>query len=145
MGSFTIKNQTLRTSPSCPPPSGFYHPLQVLASNPSTNLVDGAVVGVLGLGFPTIAYTQSVPFWQTLASSGQLDSSDMGFFLDRSTSRSDVPGGIFTLGGTNSSLYSGNVEFTKLALEKPTYWLVAMTGQLFALLHVWYLVSSFSR
>ena len=121
--------------PSGPPPSRFFHPLQVLASNPSANFIDGPMVGTMGLSISTLSYTGSVPFWQILASSGQLDSSDMGFFLDRSTSKSDVPGGVFTLGGTNSSLYSGNVEFTNLAVNEPNLWLVAMTGQFFSFLH----------
>lgn len=36
------------------------------------------------------------------------------------------PGGVFTMGYLNSSLYTGNIEYTNLA-GSGTYWLIPMT------------------
>ena len=84
----------------------------------------------MGLAFAPNAATNSTPFWQTLVANGQLSSSEMSFWLTRSTSSSsDVPGGVFTLGGTNSSLYTGDIEFTNLAVTPPFYWLLSLTGE----------------
>ena len=84
----------------------------------------------MGLAFAPLAATQSIPFWQTLVTNGQLDSPEMGFWFSRSalTPAAQVPGGVFTLGGTNSSLYTGNIEFTNLAVTTPTYWALSLTG-----------------
>ena len=84
----------------------------------------------MGLAFAPLAATQSIPFWQTLLTNGQLDTPEMGFWFTRSTlTPADiVPGGVFTLGGTNSSLYTGNIEFTNLAVTTPTYWALSLTG-----------------
>ena len=70
----------------------------------------------------------STPFWLTLATSGQLDSPEMSFWVTRSTKtpNEDVYGGVFTLGGTNSSLYTGTIEF--IALVKSSWWLLRLTG-----------------
>lgn len=38
----------------------------------------------------------------------------------------DQPGGQFTLGGTNSSLYDGNINFVNLV--RPLYWTIPMTA-----------------
>lgn len=39
------------------------------------------------------------------------------------------PGGIFTMGYLNTSLYTGNIEYTALA-NSGSYWLIPMTRQL---------------
>ena len=54
----------------------------------------------------------------------------MGFLFSRSPSGpdADVPGGVFTLGGANSSLYTDNIEFKNLAVTTPPYWSLSLTG-----------------
>ena len=92
----------------------------------SSELIYEPVDGFLGLAFAPLAATASTPFWQTL------NLPAMSFWLTRSTTSTDgdVPGGVFTLGGTNSSLYTGNIEFTDLAVAEPGYWLLTLTGKL---------------
>ena len=84
----------------------------------------------MGLAFAPLAATQSTPFWQTLIANGKFNTPEMGFWLSRSTSSpdADVPGGVFTLGGTNSSLYTGDIEFTNLAVTTPTFWSLSLTS-----------------
>ncbi|KAF9482266.1 acid protease [Pholiota conissans] len=95
----------------------------------TSGLLDGSVSGIMGLAFDTIASTGATPFWQTLASNGQLSSPEMSFWLARSSDAQtqDVPGGVFTLGGTNSSLFSGNIEFLDLT-GTPSFWLLSMSN-----------------
>ena len=94
-------------------------------------MITTPVGGWMGLAFAPLAATQSTPFWQTLVSNGQLNTPEMGFWLSRSTSTRDVnvSGGVFTLGGTNSSLYTGDIEFTNLAVTTPTFWSLSLTGE----------------
>jgi cathepsin D len=93
-------------------------------------LIDGSVSGLIGLAFQGLADTKATPFWQTLASNGKLSSPEMGFQLLRSTTRDNEPGGTFTLGGTNSSLFTGDVEFHDLvASTPPTFWLLSLSGR----------------
>lgn len=111
MGQFTVPRQTF-----------------IAALDVSSGLIAGGVGGLLGLGFSTISSTRSIPFWQALASNNQLDQPEMGFWIARSNASPslDVPGGVFTLGGTNSSLYTGEIEFLNLAVSTPTYWLLSL-------------------
>ncbi|KAG6840112.1 hypothetical protein C0991_008902 [Blastosporella zonata] len=86
----------------------------------------------MGLAFPTIASTQSVPFWQTLTTTGQLDNPEMSFwitrFRDDPTASQEEPGGVFTLGGTNSSLFTGDIEFINMPTQPPTFWILSVSA-----------------
>ncbi|KAG6846654.1 hypothetical protein H0H93_012601, partial [Arthromyces matolae] len=93
-------------------------------------LLNGTVSGILGLAWSTIAETQANPLWQTLANSNQFDTPEMSFYMTRfinDPSASDYePGGVFTLGGTNTSLYTGDIEFLNMPVQTPSYWLLQM-------------------
>ncbi|KAF9050163.1 aspartic peptidase domain-containing protein [Panaeolus papilionaceus] len=112
--------------------AGFTIPSQTFlsADRITDGLLDGSVSGIMGLAFDTIASTQSTPFWQTLAQNGQLTDPEMAFWLTRvtdATSQSDErPGGTFTLGGTNATLFSGDVEFHDLT-GQPSFWLLSLS------------------
>ena len=88
----------------------------------------------MGLAFDTIANTQSTPFWQTLAAGNQLTTPEMSFWLtrllDSQTAQDEDFGGIFTLGGQNKTLYTGDVEFLPLVTNtgRQTYWLLSLSG-----------------
>ncbi|KAJ7658532.1 aspartic peptidase domain-containing protein [Mycena rosella] len=75
------------------------------------------ISGVLGLSFAGRAETTATPFWQRIIASGEAAVPQMGFWLSRSTSTTGTaePGGAFTFGGVNASLYSGDIEFLDLA------------------------------
>lgn len=97
------------------------------------NLVNDDSSGIMGLAFERLAGTESTPFWQALAEGGELTSKEMSFWLARSgidqTSQTDVRfGGVFTLGGTNSSLFSGDIEFLDLVGE-PAFWTLDLKGK----------------
>ncbi|TFK23071.1 aspartyl protease [Coprinopsis marcescibilis] len=93
----------------------------------SDELIEGGVSGILGLAFGAIAATRDTPFWQNLWNANQLTSPEMSFWLTRfsnvTTARPNEPGGIFTIGGRNTSLYSGDIEFLDLpATPVPSFW-----------------------
>jgi cathepsin D len=95
-------------------------------------LLDGSVSGIMGLAFSTIASTKSTPFWQALASNNQLSSQELSFWLTRAdpTSQSQVVnGGVFTLGGTNSSLFTGDIDFQNMPTSQPSFWLLSLSSK----------------
>ncbi|KAJ7621353.1 acid protease [Roridomyces roridus] len=112
MGSFSTQSQ------------GF-----LIAEQITQGLIAGNVSGLIGLAFEALAETQATPFWQSLINSNQLSSPEMAFQLTRSTSLDDVPGGTFTLGGTDSSLFTGDIEFHNLeGASTPAFWQLSLSG-----------------
>jgi len=100
----------------------------------SPNLVRGTTSGVLGLGFDALAEIGATPFWETLADSGQLATPEMSFWFTRLNGDPNASGeefgGIFTLGGRNQTMYTGDVEFYPLVTigGRKTYWLLNVSG-----------------
>ncbi|KAF5362015.1 hypothetical protein D9756_002632 [Leucocoprinus leucothites] len=92
-----------------------------------------AGIGLMGLAFDTIASSKAVPFWQTLASGGAWNESVMAFHLTRFNNASDVqrlePGGSFDMGFTNTSLYTGDIDYVALPSEG-TYWILPLNNLL---------------
>ncbi|KAF8169784.1 aspartic peptidase domain-containing protein [Pholiota molesta] len=86
--------------------------------------------GLMGLAFATLARTRATPFWEALATSNQLSSPEMAFWLARSQNLQveDVPGGAFTLGGTNSSLFTGDIEFLNMPTGTPEFWTLPLAS-----------------
>jgi len=88
----------------------------------------------MGLAFQGIAITGSVPFWQALISKNSLTSPEFSFFFARfvgdSSATQDEPGGVFTLGGTNSTLYQGSIDFQTFtpAGSNGSFWLQTVSG-----------------
>jgi cathepsin D len=85
----------------------------------------------MGLAFATLAKTRATPFWEALATSNQLSSPEMAFWLARSQNlqQEDVPGGAFTLGGTNSSLFTGDIEFLNMPTGTPAFWTLPLASK----------------
>lgn len=87
----------------------------------------------MGLAFEAIASTRSTPFWQTLVDNNQLTDPEMSFWLDRfrgdNTASNEEPGGTFTLGGTNSSLFTGDIEFIDMPASTPSFWTLSLSGE----------------
>ncbi|KAL1746443.1 aspartic peptidase domain-containing protein [Schizophyllum fasciatum] len=100
-------------------------------SQTTSQLLDGSMSGILGLAFQTISSTQSTPLWLALANDNQLDAPEFSFWINRLIDDANAPeesfGGVFTLGGVNESLYSGDIEFHELANpSSPTFWLLTL-------------------
>jgi cathepsin D len=77
-----------------------------------------------------------MPFWQGLLNAGEFSSPEFSFYLTRERNNSfarDVePGGVLTLGGTNRSLYRGEIEFMDMpAGYTPAFWVLRMTSGLY--------------
>ncbi len=105
----------------------------VVVQRMTDGLLDGDVSGILGLAFEALASTQATPFWQTLINNNQFNSPEISFFLERHLDDQNPPeeqeGGVMTLGGTNSSLFTGDIEFLPLSETAPAkFWLLEMTS-----------------
>lgn len=98
----------------------------------SQSLLDGNVTGILGLAFQSLAATGAVPLWAQLIADGKLNNPEFGFYLTRfvndESAEDEEPGGTFTLGGVNGSLYSGDISYYDLAdASSPTYWTLGIS------------------
>lgn len=118
MGGFTINPQQF-----------------LVVTSMSDGLLDGDTSGIMGLAFQSLASTGAVPFWQALTTAGQFANPEISFWLTRFINSQDPsdeePGGTLTLGGTNSSLFTGSIEFLDLAAttsaDTATFWLLEMS------------------
>ncbi|KAG9309476.1 aspartic peptidase domain-containing protein [Chiua virens] len=113
MSGFSIKNQTFGA-----------------ATQYTEGLVKSPVSGLLGLGWQNIATTKAPPFWQALASQDAWKDPVMAFqltrFLNDSSARTLEPGGSFTMGSVNSSLYTGNIDYQNL-VNTTGYWTLSLS------------------
>lgn len=92
------------------------------------NITDHDISGLMGLAFTALAQTGATPFWEALASNGQLVEPEISFYLSRSQSQQeDTAGGMFTLGGTNAQFFTGDIEFLNLS-QTPAFWTLPLTG-----------------
>ncbi|KAG1864833.1 aspartic peptidase domain-containing protein [Suillus subluteus] len=113
--------------------AGFSVPNQVfgVVTQATSGLLNPPVSGLLGLAWQSIATSKAEPFWQTLASSGAWTDPVMAFQLTRFVNGSNVndaePGGSFTMGFVNSSLYTGSIDYQAIPTT-PSYWLLPMTS-----------------
>ena len=89
----------------------------------------------MGLAFQGIANSQAVPFWQALTNNNQLTSPEFSFFITRfvndQNAKTEEPGGVLTFGGTNSTLYQGNIDFQPFTLQGNggSFWLQTVSGK----------------
>jgi cathepsin D len=113
--------------------AGFSVPNQIFGTvtQATSGLLSPPVSGLLGLAWQSIATSKATPFWQTLASSGAWSDPVMAFQLTRFVNGSNVndqePGGSFTMGFVNSSLYTGNIDYQSVP-STPSYWILPMSS-----------------
>ncbi|KAI0691707.1 aspartic peptidase domain-containing protein, partial [Earliella scabrosa] len=84
--------------------------------------------GLMGMGFQSIASSGASPFWQTLVGEdGVLDEPLMAFqftrFLDVREARDLEPGGTFTIGAVDSSLFTGEIDYQPIPDGFAGYWI----------------------
>ncbi|KZP16586.1 acid protease [Athelia psychrophila] len=98
----------------------------------SSGLLQSPVSGLMGMAWNTIASSGATPFWQTLASSGKWDEALFAFhltrFIDDTKASNEEPGGVVTLGATNTSLYTGAIDYQNIPSGKESYWILPLTG-----------------
>lgn len=75
--------------------------------------------GLMGMGFKSISEYKADPVFQTLVADGQTSSPVFAFKLASS-------GAELSVGGTDSSLYTGSFTYAKV--EQEGYWQVALDG-----------------
>jgi len=88
-----------------------------VASEIASPLISNGLSGLMGLGFASLSVLHTTPFWEALYHAGQLSEPLFSFYLERHINQplmDSAPGGILTLGGTNSSLYQGSIEYLNL-------------------------------
>jgi cathepsin D len=97
--------------------------------------------GEMGLGFAGISSGAATPFCQTLLDSGQFATREMSFWIARmsgvkNSAKVGKVGGVLTLGGRNSSLFSGEIEFLNLTSGEeglaPTFWALPLSCKRFS-------------
>jgi cathepsin D len=98
------------------------------------NLVDGAVSGIMGLAWSRLSSTGADPFWFRLATDDALTTKNMSFWLKRqldNPSPADLTdGGVFTLGGVNDTLYTGDIEWLPI-VQPASFWLLELSRTAF--------------
>ncbi len=99
----------------------------------STGLLTQPYSGLMGLAFESLAASGAMPFWEELASTNQLPQPLMAFYLKRyrddySASAIEYNGGEMSLGYTNSSLYTGNINYISIATADQDYWRIPVSG-----------------
>ncbi|CAG8678550.1 16552_t:CDS:2, partial [Acaulospora colombiana] len=94
-----------------------------VATQVSNSFLTGNLSGLMGLGFESLASTGATPWWQRASSAW---TNPQMYRNTRGASGDDEPGGQFTMGGTNSSLYNGEINYT--SLTRAQYWTIPMTS-----------------
>ncbi len=102
-----------------------------LVTDTSANFLQAPISGLMGLAFSTIAQSKATPFWEALANGNSFSTPEMSFFLTRFNGDANAqtlePGGAFTLGGTNSSLFTGDIDFVDIPSGvTPSFWLLPL-------------------
>ncbi|KAH9479681.1 Aspartic protease [Psilocybe cubensis] len=112
--------------------AGFAVARQVFAvcNQVSAGLLSSPVSGLLGLAFQSIASSKAEPLWETLVSAGAWDEPVMAFqltrYLNDSSTQTEEPGGSFQMGFTNSSLYTGDIDYVDMPVQG-SYWILPLT------------------
>ncbi|KAI0250110.1 aspartic peptidase domain-containing protein [Lactifluus subvellereus] len=93
----------------------------------SGNLIYGKLSGIMGLAWQGIASTGAVPFWEILIKdNSRTNNPEFSFFLTRYVNNPNAqieePGGVFTLGGRNTTLFRGNIDFQSFTATG-SFWL----------------------
>lgn len=104
------------------------HQTFAVATDMAQGTLDAPASGLMGLGLQELSSAGVTPFWEVLAKQGVLSQPAFSLQLARNThatsSTSQAPGGIFTLGEIDSSQYSGNINWINLdsTMEQIGYW-----------------------
>ncbi|KAG0706693.1 aspartic peptidase domain-containing protein [Suillus ampliporus] len=101
------------------------------ATDFSSGLIDDGLSGIMGLGFASLSTLNTTPFWEAFYNANDLSEPLFSFYLERYVNQPNVicaaPGGTLTLGGTNSSLYQGSIEYLNLTGPQ-SYWSLTVSS-----------------
>lgn len=94
------------------------------------NIVEDEISGILGLAWQSIASSQATPIVQRLWQDGRLPEPLIAFALETyaydELTNSNLPGGTMTIGGVDTSAYSGDINYITLVAEG--YWDIPLQG-----------------
>ncbi|WWC63811.1 uncharacterized protein I303_106416 [Kwoniella dejecticola CBS 10117] len=98
-----------------------------VVTSTTARLISAPLSGLMGLAWKSIAASGATPFWQALAASGSWTDAEMGFYLARYrgnnyASSVESEGGELTLGGTNTSTYTGAINYVSIDEDDLDYW-----------------------
>lgn len=99
----------------------------------SSSLISAPLSGIMGMAFPSLASSGATPWWAALASGGGWGNDAMfGVYLarfrnDPSATASEAQGGSLMLGGADSSLYTGSINYVSVT-GSPQYWNVPIAA-----------------
>lgn len=91
---------------------------------PGMIFVNAQFDGILGMGFSSISQDNLPTVFDNMITQGQVEAPVFSFYLNRDVE--DPNGGKLVLGGSDSSLYTGNLHYTDLSAA--TYWQIKMDG-----------------
>ncbi|KAH8995236.1 acid protease [Lactarius hatsudake] len=106
----------------------------VTVTDITSGLIQGALAGIMGLAFQGIASSGALPFWQALVNGNVFTNPEFSFFITRfvddASAQNEEPGGVLTLGGTNTTLYQGDIDFRSFTspIKEGSFWLQTVTG-----------------
>ncbi|GAA6051893.1 hypothetical protein JCM3770_006561 [Rhodotorula araucariae] len=108
----------------------YTQPNQVFAAcDTLENIVDGTISGILGLGWAALASSGEVPLVESLWRNGTLPEGVIGFAFEThtftTTSASTAPGGTLTIGGVDTSAYTGAVNWINI-VQPMSYWAIPL-------------------
>ncbi|KAH8929211.1 acid protease [Atractiella rhizophila] len=91
------------------------------------------ISGIMGLAWASISTSKTTPFWEALCQDGTMAQNVFSLALTRSSSLpassksgQQVPGGVFTLGGIDNTLFEGDLNY--IPLIQKGFWLIQMDG-----------------
>ena len=105
LGSLVVKGQTFAE----------------VTEEKGVSFLAGKMDGIMGLGWASIAVDGVVPVFDNIWAQGLLSQNLFSFWMSKTPGNA---GGQMTLGGTDSSKYTG--DFTYVPLTNETYWTIAM-------------------
>ena len=99
----------------------------------SAALIQSPLSGLIGMAWESLAETQALPFWQSLAQSSAWSSPEFGVYLQRwrgvsSAGQVESSGGELFLGGTDTGKYTGNVNYISIPSSNEDFWRIAVSG-----------------
>ncbi|WVW79578.1 hypothetical protein I302_101547 [Kwoniella bestiolae CBS 10118] len=98
-----------------------------VVTSTTARLISAPLSGLMGLAWRSIASSKATPFWQALAASGSWTDPEMGFYFaryrgDNFASSVETDGGEMILGGTNTSKYTGAINYISIDSDDLDYW-----------------------
>ncbi|XP_020836058.1 gastricsin-like [Phascolarctos cinereus] len=93
-------------------------------TEPGSTFVYAEFDGILGLAYPSISAGDATTVMEGLLDEDLLSDPVFAFYLSGDESSDD--GGVLTLGGVDSSLYTGDIHWAPVSEE--AYWQIAISG-----------------